>query len=174
MRPVQVALTATGNTGIIPLDWKQAPFNVGLTINISGTATASMLSTMDDPTTQITPTSIVQSASTTVTVTTPTKHGLTTNDWVQIANSGSAILDGLYAVATVGSDTTFTYLATSGTNTAGVFVYYIPFRMFAVASMNAISASAASNLAFPVRAVLGICSAYTSGEVIFNIIQGIR
>lgn len=175
MRPIQLSLTGTGNTGWQIIDYRQAPTTVTLGVNISGTATASVYFTLDDPAAQIVPVSIVQTASTTVTVTTSVKHGLTTNDWVQISNTGAAVLNGLFQVATVPSDTTYTYVTTTGTNTGNVSnQFYTPFRTFLVSGLSAVTSTTVSNLAFPVQAVMMNCSAYTSGAVLLNILQGLR
>lgn len=49
MRPQQVTLSATGASAWIPMDFKQAPFNVGIgVVIVSGTATYSVEHTFDD------------------------------------------------------------------------------------------------------------------------------
>lgn len=49
MRPQVVTQSAAGTTAWIPLDYKQNPFNVGLGLVISGTNTADVEHTFDDP-----------------------------------------------------------------------------------------------------------------------------
>jgi len=49
MRPQSITLTTTGTSAWIPLDSRQAPFNVGLGVKInSGTATYTVEHTFDD------------------------------------------------------------------------------------------------------------------------------
>jgi len=48
MRPQVISLTGTGTTAWIPLDYKQAPFNVSVAAVISGTITYDIEHTFDD------------------------------------------------------------------------------------------------------------------------------
>lgn len=49
MRPVKVTVTGVGTSSIIPMDYDQAPFAVGLgTVLVSGTATWSVQHTFDN------------------------------------------------------------------------------------------------------------------------------
>lgn len=49
MRPKSITLTATGTSNWIPMDFRQAPFNVGIGVKInSGTATYTVEHTFDD------------------------------------------------------------------------------------------------------------------------------
>jgi hypothetical protein len=48
MRPQVISKTGTGTTAWIPLDYKQAPFNVSVAAVISGTITYDIEHTFDD------------------------------------------------------------------------------------------------------------------------------
>ena len=57
MRPQVISLTGTGTTAWIPLDYKQAPFNVSVAAVVSGTITYDVEHTFDEVfDTTITPT----------------------------------------------------------------------------------------------------------------------
>ena len=49
MRPQVISKAASGTTAWIPVDYKQSPFNVGMGLVISGTLTADVEHTFDDP-----------------------------------------------------------------------------------------------------------------------------
>lgn len=44
-----LTITGTGTTGILGLDYATNPFNVGLSVNVTGTSTYSLEVTLDDP-----------------------------------------------------------------------------------------------------------------------------
>ena len=68
MRPQVFSQTGTGTSAWIPLDYKQAPFNVGMGVVISGTVSADIEHTFDDVfNTTITPTAFKNSTLTAVT-----------------------------------------------------------------------------------------------------------
>ena len=49
MRPTSVTLSATGTSAWIPVDYRQAPFNIGVQIDVTGTITGWTVEvTMDD------------------------------------------------------------------------------------------------------------------------------
>jgi len=48
MRPQVIQLSSATTSAWVPLDYKQAPFNVGLGLVFSGTATATVEHTFDD------------------------------------------------------------------------------------------------------------------------------
>ena len=57
MRPQVISITGTGTTAWIPLDYKQAPFNVSVAAVVNGTVTYDIEHTFDDIfNTAITPT----------------------------------------------------------------------------------------------------------------------
>lgn len=171
MVPIVITQTATGTTDWLVVDYRQAPFNANVTVNISGTATASTLTTVDDPQALIAPVSITRST-TTATLTTSDKHGLTTSDYIRVGGAG-APLDGLYKVASVSSDTVITYtVANSGVTSAAVTAMYTPLRTQPITALTNVTATTAATLSAPVRAVLTNVTAYTSGTVITYIIQG--
>lgn len=49
MRPVVVVRVGTGTSAAVPLDLNISPFNVGIGVLVSGTATYSIQHTFDDP-----------------------------------------------------------------------------------------------------------------------------
>jgi hypothetical protein len=51
MTPVTISKTGTGRSSIIASDSFQSPFNVGLAVTISGSATYNIEISMDDPST---------------------------------------------------------------------------------------------------------------------------
>ena len=173
MVPIVITQTATGTTDWLVVDYRQAPFNANVTIEISGTATASTLTTVDDPQALIAPVSITRSG-TTATMTTSDKHGLTTSDYIRVGGAG-APLDGLYKVASVSSDTVITYtVANSGVTTASWKAVYTPFRTQPITALTNVTATTAASLAVPFRAILTSVTAYTSGTVITNIVQSMH
>jgi len=48
MRPQVIQLSSATTSAWVPLDYKQSPFNVGLGLTFSGTATATVEHTFDD------------------------------------------------------------------------------------------------------------------------------
>ena len=48
MRPQVISITGTGTTAWIPLDYKQAPFNVSVAAVVNGTITYDIEHTFDD------------------------------------------------------------------------------------------------------------------------------
>lgn len=48
MRPITLSQTGVGTTAVIPMDWHQVPFNVGIVCSVTGTATYTVEHTSDD------------------------------------------------------------------------------------------------------------------------------
>jgi len=48
MRPVVVAKTGAGSSGIVPMDHYQSPFNVGIGVVVTGTVNYTIQHTFDD------------------------------------------------------------------------------------------------------------------------------
>lgn len=171
---LNVSVSGTGNTGILPVDYRQRPFNITVRAIVPSTETATytVYQTLDSPDVQLAPTSVTQS--TTTATLTYTNHGMNVGDWIRVQYSGSTKLDGFYTVASVTSANAFTYTVTSGSDTAGPFTTWTPFRVLAITALSAKSASADATIVAPVRAVIGVISAHGSGtgNLIFQVRQG--
>lgn len=169
-----VSVSGTGNTGILPVDYRQRPFNLTARVIVPSTETATftVYQTLDNPQTQLQPTSITQS--TTTATLTYTNHGMNVGDWFKVQYSGSTKLDGFYTVAAVTNANVFTYTVTTGSDTAGAFTTWTPFRVLAITALSAKSASTDATIVAPVRALLGVISAHGAGtgNLVFQVIQG--
>ena len=171
---LSVPVSGTGNTGIMLVDYRQRPFNADVRVLVPSTETATftVYQTLDDPKLQIQPTSITQS--TTTATLTSTNHGLNTTDWIRVQYSGSSKLDGFYQVASVTNKDVITYTVTSGSDTAGAFTTYTPFRMISISALAAKSASTETTIVAPCRGLLGLISAHSggTGQLTFQVLQG--
>lgn len=173
----QVSISGTGNSGIIPVDYRQRPFNITVRAIVPSTETATftVYQTTDNvlgPVNTVVPTSISQ-VTTTATVVSP-NHGLNTTDWIRVMYSGSTKLDGFYPVASVTDKNTFTYTVTSGSDTGGANTVYIPYRMVAITALSAKTATTDATIVAPVTGLLMNVSAHGggTGNLIFEVLQG--
>jgi len=169
-----IPISGTGNSGIIIVDYRQRPFDVTVRALVPSTETAtfSVYQTLDNPNTQIQPTSITQ-ATTTATLTS-TNHGLNTTDWIRVQYSGSTKLDGFYPITSVTNKDVVTYTVTSGSDTAGPMTTYTPFRMIVITALSGKSASTETTVLAPVTAFLMNVSAHSggTGQLTFQVLQG--
>lgn len=169
-----IPVSATGNSGIAVMDYRQRPFDVSVRVVVPSTETATftVYQTLDNPNTLIAPTSITQST-TTATMVAP-NHGLNTTDFVRVQNSGSVKLDGFYPIASVTDKNTVTYTVATGSDTAGTFVTYTPFRCVAISALSAKSATTDTTIVAPVTGLIMVISAHGAGtgNLIFQALQG--
>lgn len=166
--------TAAGPTAWIPIDYKVAGFGltIGCVVSSNATLTYKVQYTHDNPYGPPINCNITRSA-TTATVTTPANHGLTTNDSVTIIGSGDPNLDGTYTVASVVSQSSFTYtVSNTGATQSAASVGYIPMRVFDHTTITGQTANKDSNIAFPVRAVRLNVTAFTAGYVTMILNEG--
>lgn len=174
MRPIiQRALTGVSKGPWIPLAYNQSAFNAALYAIISKGAvlTFSAQYTPDDLGVPII--GSVTRVAAVATAIIP-NHGLTDGlDSVIVAGSGSNVLDGTFDVASVVDANTITYAcANSGPLASAADVKFFPLRVFAVTGMSALSARTAAALTNPASAVRLIITAFTSGSVDFEVLQG--
>lgn len=162
----------------IPLDYRTAPFAIGVAGILSSNATLTwgVQHTLDDPGPDgAFPVSYSQVA-TTITVTDTrmfngvTGHGLSVADSVYL-NGIAGTPDGNYQVATVTNQTVYTVTSAVSQSVAGNAVAH-NFRWFNHVSLVNLTARQDGNYAFPVRAVRLNVSAYTSGYIDLMILQG--
>jgi hypothetical protein len=173
MRPVVLTLGAAGVTPWVPVNYIQNGFLLGMSgeMTSGGGLTWAIQYTMDDLGQEFRPVSISRST-TTATVTDP-DHRLSVGDSIIVAGTGSSNLDGTYAVASIVDANSYTYtVANTGAAAGGVNSKLKSLRVLTHATLTDQTASAAGSLAYPVRAVRGAVTAYTSGKIDFTFLQG--
>ena len=172
-------IAAVGATPWIPVNTRQPNFQLGLGVvpSSNATCTFTVQHAFDEPLIQH-PVSISQTG-TTATVTDSYSlngvagHGLSVGDTVNIQGSGSALLDGLQTVASVTSQTVYTFTnANSGTLASGLQCTAASQRAFNHAVIVAQSARIDGNYAFDVRYVRLNVTAISAGYVDFQVVQG--
>jgi len=184
MRVITAKISAAGAV-ILPLDTHESFMgdSILLYANSTGSLTCRVDGVFSDLGANI-PVAVSR-VGTTVTVTFPTTqpHLLGSNvDWIQISGSGVSSLDGLYAVATVTSDTVLTY--TSGTSaTTAVNAVAVPLRSKGSGSVIGSSVLAANSAVVPTvtaanpfytipySALILQCLSYTAGTGYLSVRQ---
>lgn len=172
MKTTSVTVGAAGVSSWIPLDTNRLPFNVGFgcTILTDTTLTYSVQYTFDNLANRQ-PCSI--SRSTTTATVTLANHGLSVGDSVLIENSGSTVLDGTYAVASVTNSSVFTYtVANSGATASALGTTAIIMRVFDHPDIDDETTATNGNIAFPCTAMRLIVTSYTDGAVTLTVAQG--
>lgn len=183
MKLTRVTVAAVGTSSWVPINVQPYSFGVGLGVAPWSTATGLTYTVQHsfDPPIQR-PVSLVQTASTTVTVTDTgldgLGHGLTTGDSVIIKGSGSAVTDSPVSASspntgagdvgwtvTVVNNTSYTYTAGSSQTYASNNAQLTSFRVWPHATLAAVSARLDGNYAFPPRMVRLNVTAITGGAV---------
>lgn len=177
MRPIVITLGAAGNSTWRRIDQHKHYFALGLgaTLNSAGNLTYTVQHSFDDPNSNTLCT--FSQSTTTVTVTFPSAHGLTTADSVIIVGSqvqapnqtNASSIDGTYNVASVPSTTTITVTVTPSQTAVGT-VTCSPMRVFNHASLAAKTTSSDGNYAYPIMAVRLNVSSYTAGNVTLTVV----
>ena len=200
MRPIELAMNATGYSQWVPLDYQESWFGTSLGVTFSEDTsgiTAAVQFTLDEPSLKVVqnnPFPVTISRTTTVATVTDSGqyglgHGLLTNDSVIVKGTGSSNLDSPYAsltaspygtgdigvtVASTPTATSWTYtVANSGATVDQGNVQVARLRVFTHALLTALTSRANGSLNYPVRAVRLYVSAYTAGFVTLRILQGI-
>lgn len=180
MRPITVRVSSATFSPWIPVNRLQRSFGVGIGCYISSGAvlTYSVQHTFDALYLDPNPTNFVKIVRTTTSANVlKVNHGLSVGDWAKITNSGSSNLDFAekgVAVATVVDADNFTYtVANSGTAADNGFATLQSARVFDNVILSGVSLRGDTNYSAPVVAVRLIVTAYTSGFVDMDVIQGI-
>lgn len=169
MRPVQVRLTAAGNSQWIPINRYPSSFGIALGVVFSSNKnlTANVQYALDPLVAQ--PCNITRS--TTTATLKLVNHGLSVDDSVVVTRAG-APLDGEFAVATVVDQDTITYTVANSGVTAAIDARVIPMRVQPHPVLTGLTADADSNFSVPPTAVRLNVSSYTAGYVDLNVISG--
>jgi hypothetical protein len=184
--PTYVQLATNTTSDILPLDYIQLAFGVGIGLipsqDAAGPPSASVLLTFDDLSSDAFGYCTISQTTTVITVTDPglaVRGGVAVGDVVKIRGSGVASgVDGTYAVATAPSPTTYT--VTSGVSqsaTGGVNSQHAYYRMFAApAALTAQVARASGFLSHsttgPVTGIALKLTGRTVGSVTMAVVQG--
>lgn len=172
MRPVQVTLSAAGNSAWIPVNRIQpGSFKIGLAVYLSSGAvlTYRVQHTLDHQQ-DFRPVTIARS--TTVATVTDVAHKLSVGDSIVVSASGSTNLDGTYDVASVVDADNYTYtVANSGATAGSVNSQVKSYRVLSHTSLVDLTARADGNYEFPPVMIRLRVTAYTSGSAILDVIQ---
>lgn len=174
MRPVLLSRGSLGNSPWCMDNYLQRSYKIGMGAMITSGAvlTFGVQHSFDDPVSNRRPVSI--SRTTTVATVTDVDHRLSVGDSVIVDGSGDPNLDGTYDVASVVDANTYTYtVANTGAAAGSVNTYLASLRVFNHSTMTGLSARTDGNYEFPVRAIRLRVSAYTSGKVDLEILQGL-
>ena len=200
MRPIDIAMNATGYSPWIPIDYVEAWFGVsvgvllsedasGITYTVQFTLDQVSLETYQNDTYPVT----ISRSGTTATVTDKGPygigHGLSTNDSVIIKGTGSTNLDSPVAVKTstpygVGdigvtvlagglTSTAYTYTVANSGNTADQGqVQVARLRVFNHATLASLTSRNNGSFNYPIRALRLYVSAYSAGFAVMRVLQG--
>lgn len=178
MRPIQIRLSALGNSPWVPLNRLQRSFAVALFGYPSSNAnlTWKVQHTGDPTDIDAARPVTISRVTTTATVIDPgpnaTGHGLSVGDSIQLMGAG-APFDGFYSVATVVDQFTYTYtVANSGLTAAQQGARVHSLRVLDHATLIGQTGRADGNYAFPPTACRLVTTAYVAGYVDLDIIQG--
>lgn len=172
MRPHDITVSSATFSNWFPVNAKQQSFGISLATNISSGAvlTYQVRHTFDDPWSSR---EVSISRVTTTATVVDTAHGLVVADQVVVSGSGSSVLDGTYAIASIVDANSYTYtVANSGATASVPGTRLVSLKVFAHDTITALTADAQGNYAFPVRAIQLNVTAYTSGSVTLAIGQG--
>lgn len=169
MRPIVISQGAAGFTNWKKVDPHKQYWGVGFGVTLSASAnlTYSVQHSFDDTGANI-PCQVTRST-TTLTITFPAAHGLTTSDSVII--SGGSPWDGNYAVASVSSSTVITVTVANTGATSYKDLAVSPMRIFNHSSVVAKTTAQDGNYAYPIFAVRLIVTAYTTGVATLTFIE---
>lgn len=177
MRPALLAQTGTGQTSWSPIDYAEVAFGIGLGLAFStdSNLTASVDYTFSDTGPEHRHNVSISQATTVATVTdwghNGKGHQLLTGDSADIQASGIGI-DGEYTV-TVTNNHTYTFTAGISQTTVSVpDCNAIDLRVYTHPTLQGLTARAAGNFAWPIRAVRLRVSSGTTGYAYLDIIQG--
>lgn len=174
--PVSVAVSATGNSPWLPLDYTQRPFDVGIYVSgDSAAVTATFAYTVQwtpDNTSLVNEIVSLTRATTVATLKTSTPHGLVVGDSVITTASGDANLDGAHDVASVVDASTLTYtVANSGAAAGQPGTKVALARVFADGNETAKTARSYEGVTTPAYAVR-LNATMTAGVLTLSAVQG--
>ena len=176
MRTQAVTLGSATFSEWYPMNSKQTPFNVGISVTLTPSAslTYSVQHTSDNLFERTSQCSF--SRTTTAVSVTQIAHGLSVGDWVHVegANTISTdVFDGDFAVAAISSADIFTYtVANTGATVGKTGARISTAKVRENANLSAATASGDTNYAFPCRAVRLKITTYSSGTATMTINQG--
>lgn len=179
MRPITVRVSSATFSPWIPLNRLQRSFAVGIGVKLSSNANLAyaVQHTYDQLYSDVWAQNFVKISRTTTvaTVTTKVNHGLLVGDWIQILNAGDPNLNGEYSVASVTSQTVFTYtVANTGAAADTGQATLQSARVFDnVILPTGTTTSGDTNYSDPVVAVRLLVGTYVAGYADMNVIQGV-
>lgn len=174
MQPVYQRLVAAGAGPWVPVDRRQTPFNLAVAGSIDAASTLTWkvqhtLSRLNNDAER----QVSISRTTTVATVTDPAHGLKVGDSPIIMGSGSSNLDGEREVASVVDANTYTYtVANSGATASNAGTRAKNLRVFDHATLTGQTGSADGNYAFPPTAIRFYITAFTSGALNGEIVEG--
>jgi hypothetical protein len=188
MRPVSQVVAAAVAGPWIPIDYIESWFGVSLFVTLSEDAsgiTYTVDFTGDDTGTAGERPVSISRTTTVATVTDPgpgaapynystiAAHGLIVGDSVVIQGSGSANLDGTFAVASTPTPTTYTYtVANSGATSDNGNAKVNALRVFPHTVLTAQTVRNFGTFNYPIRALRLRLSAWAAGQATLTVLQG--
>ena len=176
MYPITQRLSAAGYAPWVPINRLQTSFNSNLSAMLSSGAvlTYSIEYTLDNAQDPMNLTQdFTLSRTTTVLTITKTAHGLSVGDWVKLWGNGGANLDAEFNVASVVDANTVTVaIANSGLSAGNGVGWMQTLRALPLTAPTGNTVDASFGLDHVVAAVRINVSAWTSGTVDFQVLQG--
>lgn len=176
MLPAQIRLTAVGPSNWIPVNRLQSKFNLALAgwIDDGSTLTWEVQHTLSGLDSSRERQVTISRSTTTATVTDP-NHGLDVGDSVIVEGSGTSNLDGTREVVSIVDANSYTYtVANTGPTASAVGTRAKNLKVFIHSTLTGQAGNADGNYAFPPTAVRFYVTAYTSGALNAQIVQGLR
>lgn len=178
MRQTEVSLSAAAKSEWVLHDIYQTPPAISLIATLSSGAvlTYSVQGTGDNLSSDAARSINFSQTTTTITVTDSGPlsrsgtHGLSVNDYVALLGGPDGALTE-YSVASVVNSTTYTVTSATSRTASGV-AQVISARVFNHAVLNALTANAQNQWAYPVKGSRLVVSAYTSGVASLTVLQG--
>jgi hypothetical protein len=176
MYPITQRLSAAGYSPWVPINRNQSSFHVALAVILSSGAvlTYTVEYSLDNPNdpSNLTQAFILARTTTSLNVNW-VAHGRSVGDWVKLWGNGGGQLDGEYQVATVVDANNFTVTVANSGPTAGSGTGWIQsMRVYAHSTLTNLGVSASGDFGTPVIATRLRVSAYTTGTVDFEVVQG--
>ena len=168
MRSKKQTLSSAAASPWLPVSGRGDAFGIGFGASCGSTwnGTYSIQHTFSDIQNPVAAT--FAQSTTTVTVTL-TDHGLTTSDAVIVSGTRETGVEGQFEVATVTNANVFTYTSgTSQTVAAGAACKVAPVKVYSHDTVAAQTATADGGYDLPCRAVRGIVTTYSAGELTLN------
>jgi hypothetical protein len=168
-RPTSVTLTATGVSSWIPINWRQTPLGVSLSVILGGHATPNVTYTVQHTTSDLgKETKVSISRSNTTATVTWAGHGAATGDSVVMKQAGSPF-DTTGSAITVVDANSFSYtVANTGPTTAKGIATMLNVLNHDVLASKTVSDD--GNYAYPPTAIR-LNATITAGTATMNVVQ---